>query len=66
MSERFPPVVWMAIHKENEQTVFFRDEAQARQKVVSDSPPTSTLTEDFQLCSINAVGLNGVKARDVL
>lgn len=66
MSERFSLVVRLAIYEENERAFFSRNGAQACQKVVSYSSLTSTLTEHFQLYSIDAAGLNGVKAWDVL
>lgn len=66
MSERYPAVVCLAIHKENEQMVYFTNEEEARLKLSKETPPNSTLMEYFRLCRTDAVGLNGVRARDVL
>lgn len=46
--------------------VYFTSEEQARMKLANETPPNSTLLEYFRLCRENAVGLNGVRARDVL
>lgn len=66
MSERYLAVVRLSIHKENKQLVYFSSEEEARLKLLNDNPPNSTLLEYFRLCRENAVGLNGVRARDVL
>lgn len=66
LSDQYPAVVRLSVHKEGEQIVYFTNEAQAKHKVLDSTPPTSTLLEYFRLCRQDAVGLNGVKARDVL
>lgn len=66
MSDRYPVVVRLSIHKENEQMVYFTSEEQACMKLSKEKPPNSTLLEYFRLCREDAVGLNGVRARDVL
>lgn len=66
MSQRFPAVVRLSIHKENKQLVYFSSEQEARLKMSQITPPSSTLIDYFQLCRQDAVGLNGTRARDVL
>lgn len=66
MSDRYPAVVRLTIHKENEQIVYFTSEEQARMKLRRETPPNTTLLDYFRLCKEDAVGLNGVRAREVL
>lgn len=64
MSDRYPAVSRLSVHEENNQTVFLWDDGDIASQVEKSS--TTTLTEYFKLNQADAIGFDGVKARELL
>lgn len=66
LSDRYPAVSRLAVHEENNQTVFLWDDGDVATQLASEKATSTTLTEYFRLNREDGVGFCGVKSRDVL